>query len=299
MLRRAAPDKLPSFRLTPRDRQIILAVYEHRALTAPQIAALFFPSSKHNGAVNARCKHRLRLLYHYGYLFRDEQPQKMSEGRKHLVYFLDERAAEFLSEQLGTQALDWTPKDNDVSYPFLEHLLATNQVRVAIEVSAMKHGWVIEQWLDDKQLKSPGMKDTVTLRGPEGGKRQAAVVPDGYFRLSTSEDRYNFLVEADLGNITVDAASWLSRDWSRKVRAYLEYHRSGTYQKRYHTSDMRILTITTSEKRLANLKRITEKAGGKARFWFTTFERIKHEDVLTAPIWQVASRQGLYPLLQP
>ena len=288
VLKRAEGADLPRFRLTPRDLAILHAIHSYRALTAPQIAALFFPSA-HGTAVevNTRCKLRLRLLYHHGFLYRDEQPQKLSEGRKPLVYFLDRAGAAYLADHLDV-TVDWDPRDNDVSFPFLKHLLATNDVRVAVSTSAIRHDWRIHTWLDDKMLKSPQMKDHVSLRGEKGQRSDASVVPDAYFRIETEEDAYNFFLEVDLGTVTGEATEWGKRDWARKVKAYLEYYRSGLYQKRYQTSDMRILTITTSEKRLAHLKTVTEKAGGKARFWFSTFARAK-EDFLTSMIWDVAA----------
>jgi Replication-relaxation len=290
-LTRAAKEDLPGFSLTPRDVQIIQAVHEYRALTAGQIAALFW-----DGVVNARCKLRLRLLYQYGYLDRDEQPTKLSEGRKPLVYFLHRLGAEYLS-QLAGHALDWNPQDNDISYPFLHHLLATNDVRVAVVRSAKQHGWEVPTWLDEKTLKSPQMKDTIMLKGERGGKEKAAVVPDSYFRLETKEDLYNFFLECDMGTVTLDASAERRRDFARKIRSYLVYYSSGLYEKRYHSRDMRVITVTTSEQRMQNLITVTEAAGGKGRFWFTTFDRVKNADILTAPIWKVATREGLYPLL--
>lgn len=292
---RAGKDELPGFRLTPRDKEIIEAVYRYRALTAPQVEALFFTHPASNGGVNARCKLRLRLLYHHGYLFRDEQPTRLSEGRKPLVYFLDRLGAEYLMHLEGC-TVDWNPQDNDVSYPFLEHLLSTNQFRLTVSLSARRHNFKIPIWIDDRTLKSRQMKDTIVLKGEKGGREKAAVVPDSYFRLETNEDRYNFFVECDLGTVTLDSTGEGKRDWVRKVRTYLEYYRSGAYERRYQTKDMRILTVTRSERRMQNLKEVTEGAGGKSRFWFTTFDRMKQADILTSPIWAVAAREGLYPL---
>src|SRR5437763_153608 len=111
-LKRAEPQDRPSFRLTQRDYDIIQAVWQYRALTAPQLATLFFSSSHpQNGQVNSRCLHRLRMLYDHGYLFRDTQPSKISEGLK-LVYFLDAKGAALLSERQGAP-IEWDPQDQD------------------------------------------------------------------------------------------------------------------------------------------------------------------------------------------
>jgi hypothetical protein len=102
--RRAEPAQLPAFQLTKRDRSMVQAVYEHRALTSAQIEQLFFSDGTPRTAeakANTRCQRRLSLLFHAGYLFRDEQPTKLSEGRKPFVYFLDTAGAQLISDVRG------------------------------------------------------------------------------------------------------------------------------------------------------------------------------------------------------
>ena len=297
MLRRAEPDDRPTFRLTKRDCDLVQAVWHYRALTAPQLAALFFSSSTpKTGEVNARCKHRLRMLFYHGYLIRNEQSSKLSEGRKPLIYSLDRKGAELLSEMQGAP-IDWDPKDHAVSPLFLEHLLATNNVRVAIVLSAQQHGWGLAKWLDDKTLKSPRQKETVTLIGPRGSTEPVAVVPDGYFVIEAGEFVYHHFLEIDRGTETGQASEWGRHDWARKMRAYLEYYQSGSYMVRYQTQSLRILTVTTGERRLAHLKTITHKVGGLAQFWFTTQELATTHDVLSEPIWQMADQDGMHSLI--
>lgn len=300
LTQRADVSAMPGFGLTERDRTILESVYEFRALTTDQIEKLLFQPDRgqDHPTKTTRCQLRLKLLYHSGYLFRDEQPQKLSEGRKPLVYFLDQKGAELVSQSLGipVENLDWDRRDNRLSTLFLDHLLAINDVRVAITVSANANDFEIEDWLDDKSLKRSQMRDYVTLKGTGGAEERAAVVPDGYFRLHAGEYVYHHFLEVDRRTVTGEASDWGRRDWARKVRAYLEYYRSGLYEKRYETQGLRILTVTTGERRLANLREITEKAGGKARFWFTTFDQVSAASVLTSPIWQVASKDGLHSL---
>jgi hypothetical protein len=240
----------------------------------------------------------MQLLFHHGYLWRDEMPTRLGEGRRPLVYFLDTIGAELLAQMAGCEVddLDWNRKGNDVGGQFLEHLLATNDVRIAITMATRTKDWRIGQWIDDRALKRPQMKDYVTLTGPQGGTRRAAVVPDGYFVLDTGQHLYHHFLEVDLCTVTGQASTWGRRDWARKVTAYLEYYRSGAYRERYGTQSLRVLTVTRGERRLENLKAITERAGGRARFWFTTFEHVNPATILTEPIWQVASREGPHTL---
>jgi hypothetical protein len=291
---REEPDRLPGFRLTERDRAIIKAIYNFRVLTTPQVETLLFrpgPGQDHP-TKTTRCQYRLKLLYHAGYLVRDEQPQKLSEGRKPLIYFLDKRGAELVAEleEKPIEELDWDRHGDQFSQLFLDHLLSTNDVRVAITVAAKDHAWGIETWVDDKRLKKAHMGQYVMLKGEQGKLQRATVVPDGYFILNTGEYVYHHFLEIDRRTVTGEATELGRRDWARKVRAYLAYYRSGQYEKRYHTKGLRILTVTTGERRLEHLKEITEKVGGKARFWFTTFEKISPATVLTASIWNVASK---------
>lgn len=214
-------------------------------------------------------------------------------------YFLDKKGAELIAQLRGCELseLDWNPKDHLAGHTFLDHLLATNDVRVAIALACQRHGYTIERWLDEKTLKSDQMKDTVILVSSRGARQKASVVPDGYFLLHTGAYRYHQFLEIDRATVTGKSRDWGKRTWARKVAAYLEYYRSGKYQERYQTKNMRILTVTTGGTRLANLKAVTEEAGGKARFWFTTFDQISPETVLTEPIWQVAGKEGLYSLV--
>ncbi len=281
-------------RLTERDIAIVEAVYTYRALTTEQIARLFFTPSAHS-----QCLLRLKLLFHHSFLKRGEQPQTMTEGRKPLVYWLDQKGAELLAMQQECEVteLDWHPKQHLVKYLYLDHLLATNDVRIAFTLAATAQGITLETWLDDKTLKRNHANDKVTLTGPQGGVEQAAVVPDGYFVLETAEHRYQQFLEVDRRTITGQASTLGAHDWARKIATYLAYIRSGKYEARYGTMKGRILTVTTGEKRLANLKAITERTGGKSRFWFTTFAQATPDAILTAPIWAVAAQDGLHSFL--
>ena len=295
---RSTSPELPSLRLTKRDIQIINACYEYRALSSAQIHSLLF---EHDQVSQQRCHHRLKLLFHHGYLHRDEQPTRLSEGRRPLIYFLDRKGAQLLAGylDLSPSELDWDPKDTvaGASHLFIDHLLKTNDVRIAITQSAQKENAAIEQWIDDKTLKSRQMKDYVTLADAKQHERRVAVVPDGYCHLTAGDRQSHHFVETDMCTVVGLSTKSGRRDWAKKVRSYLAYHESGQFKDRYHTSSFRVLTVTTGERRLANLKKITEEAGGKSRFWFTTFEQLTSDTALNQPIWQIAGREGVYSLV--
>ena len=63
---------------------------------------------------------------------------------------------------------------------------------------------------------------------------------------------------------------------------------SQVYQQRFGHNSGRWLFVTTSERRLRNMKRQTEAVAGKAArlFYFTTFDQVTPDTILTGAIWQ-------------
>lgn len=195
---------------------------------------------------------------------------------------------------------DWQPRTQEENYPFLDHLLATTDVRIALLHACEQRSVTLEEWMDEKELKSANMVDHVTITGPQGGELSTAVVPDGYFKICRDEKRAIFFLEIDLRNVTIAPSLWERRGWTRKVRAYLEYFKSEAYHAKYEGWRARILIITSGNMRLENLKKATESifaemgkasqdAGDMNRFWFTTFESaLDPTRLLTEPIWMVA-----------
>jgi hypothetical protein len=268
---------------TERDGKIVAAVCTHRALTSDQIALLVWGDLK----ASSRCRHRLRLLAEHGYLERVEQPVTLAEGRRPLVYFLATGGVELATTVLGPDAGAslWKPSHNRVKWPFLDHLLATNDIRVHFEVAAPRAGLLVHEWIDDQSLATLSMKDRIAVPGPSGRSISTVVGPDGYVALcrSGSQTLHRAFIEADRGTVP------LAR-WRQKVTAYLAYFRSAAFEARYHASKpFRVLTVTTSPMRLANMKEAAVEAGGRSWFWFTTYEAIRDPDqVLLAPTWQMA-----------
>jgi hypothetical protein len=304
LLKRDSEERRPAVRLTERDVAIIQAVYEYRALTTTQIQRLLFPACATAQSVRGRqvvTQQRLKLLYHNEYLTRDERPTRLSEGRQALVYFLDKRGAQLLATYLKIEPtqLDWRPRDNvaGAGHLFLDHLLHTNDVRLSLSCAAEASGCRITQWIDDRSLRRREMKEYVTLKSDMGTDEKVAIVPDGYFSLVQGDKVFHHFIEVDLATVVGLSSKSGRRDWARKVRAYLAYYQSGQYTKRYGARLFRVLTVTTGAGRLENLQQITEQAGGKNIFWFTTFDALIGQSLLTSPIWNMAGREGLSPLV--
>lgn len=273
----------PRLHLMERDVQVVLAVYEYRVLRREQLQQMFFPSPN-------TANERLKRLYQHGYLERRQVPVVYGQGTAQALYLLGEKGADLVAERLGIDrgAVKWRAAQNRVSASFLEHTLMVNQVRLAFMLAAEEAGYAIATWVGEEELKAT--RDYVHITTAEGRRRRVAVIPDGYFILDLGSKRAHFFLE-------VDRATEANKRWGQKVQAYLEYIRSGQYKARYQVSSLRVLTVTTGEKRLANLKRATEEAGGGQIFWFTTEEEASEQRLLADAIWWMAGVEARQKLL--
>ncbi|KKL85487.1 hypothetical protein LCGC14_1954260, partial [marine sediment metagenome] len=121
--------------LTARDLEILEALRTARYLTTPQIQALFWRESKGGTwGLQKACGRRLRKLMAAGLIRRIEQPVRRGDPSLPYIYSLDKKGAEILMADLGLepQDVDWRPKNAEANHPFLQHLLLTNEVRIAV-----------------------------------------------------------------------------------------------------------------------------------------------------------------------
>lgn len=280
----------PPMVLTERDKAIVLDVHEYGLLSCPQIERLHFQPEKGQAHMTktSRCRHRLKLLYHHEFLNRIFIPVGPHEGSRPIVYCLDKRGADLVAQELGIDRAQvrWRPKRSRVSSLFLEHTLQVNDVRIAVQLAAREQGLELLQWVGEGQLKA--MKERVP--DPRRAGRSLPVVPDGYFTLKIGDRKACFFLE-------VDRATMTNRRFGDKMRAYEIYVRTGRYFERYGTRSLRVLVVTTTHQRLANLKSTTEEATTMSIFWFTTIDQVEPEIILTSDIWQVVGKREMQQLL--
>ena len=286
-----------SFLPTERDRQIVGAVASHRALTSDQIALLLWGEPK----ASSRCRLRLRLLTQSGYLERVEQPVTLAEGRRPLVYFLGEDGVPLALEipEAEEAARAWKKEHRGVGWPFLDHLLATNDIRIRLTLSAQQAGFTLLEWLDDASLAARSIRDQFSVITVAGRRETWAVGPDGYASFLTPDggQRHRVFIEADRATVP------LAR-WQVKVEKYLAYFASAAFRGRYGASKpFRVLTVTTGPERLANMRRITAQVPGAGPwFWFATYEAISDPARLFhEPLWLMAGgeERAAFPYPSP
>jgi hypothetical protein len=296
---RASGD-FPGFGQSPYDPLILDAVYRYRALTRQRIEELVAPNLK-----RTRVGERLQKLYHHGFLVRRVMP--LDPPQSLIVYLLDRKGAEQVAvmRQCALEDLEgWDAEDKNISTFFLKHLLLVSDVYTAFARSASECGYVLDTWLDGRRLKKNHRHDAITIRVTNKYEEERALsthlYPDGYLfvRLNaeTREMKCHRFVEIDRATETLSASVEAPSSWGVKVKRYLAYFEQGKFAARYKAEGMVVLTVTTNERRLENLKRTTEREDGGERFWFTTVERLfaPGVNVLTDSVWSRAGAQGLF-----
>jgi len=283
----------PRMQLTKRDRTIIDLVWVYRYLTRSQIQRLLYPFREKRKEPSRKnvVTRRLMLLYHNEYLDRIHAPVASDRGSSPIVYCLDRKGARLLAAErdLDIRALHWSKRQRERGLLFLQHTLAINDFRIAITLASRHGAHEILRWLDERSLGEDeareGLKE-IALGLGKGG----SILPDAYFTLNLDGRKASFFLEVDRGHTEGPRIR-------RKVRTYREYYASGLYEQHFGSRSLRVLTVTTSQRRLANLKAWTEKAGGGHLFWFTVESLVEPGTVLVDPIWRMAGEEGVHALL--
>lgn len=280
--RRVAPSDRPPMVLTERDCEIIRLINDCRALTGGQLETLFFNS-------RSTAQYRLSRLFQHEYVNRQFLSSVAgSPASSPAIYSLGKRGVQVLIDTFHYEREEVRLPKTMFAWQFMEHLLKINLVRVAVMLACRARGWSLESWLDERSFRA--RPDYVTLTDKRGKAHKKPVLPDGYFCLAVPKGMARFFLEVDRGTEP-------HSKFRPQVMVYEAYTKSGQYQARFQAKSLRILIVTTSPRRLANLKAVTKKAGGDRKYWFTTSAQVEAQTILTAPIWQTLESSELLSLI--
>ena len=128
--------------------------------------------------------------------------------------------------------------------------------------------------------------------------RKQFLIPDALFTIRHGGRDHFFMLEIDRGTI---GQKWMLK----RYQAYYDWWKTGGHLQDFGITSIRILTVTTSQKRMENLIKgcFHVKAGraGSALFWFTTIKNVDifKPKLLLARIWRkaVPDDTKLYSLL--
>lgn len=228
--------------LTPRVLAVLTSVYQMRQLDREQIVRLHFPGlAEQPGAWTSTVPGRsLRKLVEHDFLVARPQPVVRPTGRPPLVYSAGPNAAPYLAQALhrSTAAvLNRIQQDTRLSWLFYAHRHAIADARIALQIAADARGYTLT-WYADEEVGN--LRESVKV----GGKA-LPIRPDGFLALHGERQTACFL-EVQL---TSEPRAYL-----KKAIAYEPYYQSGAYSQRFGFKSMRVLALTDTEVRAANLQ---------------------------------------------
>ena len=271
-------------RITPRDKRILETIHAFDGLLSlQQVDRLFF-----SGKGRSQPRARMRLLYDNAYVNMPVPENIHQVPIGETIYWLDHKGASTVAGLRGQSVnqLKWRSKPR---YSLIDHDLRVNDFRIAIrEACRLREGIELRSWIPESEFAS--RPDRIKFETSSAKLVTRSLRPDGYF-LVERKTRFGltklfaFLLEIDMGS---EDNPRFARE---KIQPGVAYLKSSEYAKRFGTRHGRYLVITSGERRRHNMKAHAERNGGKGLFYFSTFDDLSAESVLTRPVWLLAGHQ--------
>jgi len=272
-----------SVRLQDRDREILKLVYDYRFLSSRQIQRLVAGSDQ-------LILRRLQKLFHAGYLDRIK-----TTNNDVMLYALGNKGADELTlfTDFDRGRIDWASKNREAGERYLLHIRMIGNFRETLTLAMRKRpetsliSWKTEGRIADDVVVEMGGERTI----------KAAIIPDSFFTLQDQGDELYYFLEADRSTMT-------NERFLQKMKNYWQYWKSGKHKTQLGIENFRVLTVTKSEERKENLRRITKEAderkAGSSMFLFASEQKFTPEDpqTLFAPIWQSSKDETQIALLE-
>jgi Replication-relaxation len=188
-----------------------------------------------------RANDRLLLLVRGGFL------KRAFVGSREAVYWLPNKPLQDGKRKAADSSIE-------PAALFLKHRLEINRLQLLVQYSSIPvRGWWFACW---RGFQTP-LSATIPL------------IPDGYFEVGSAQGFRSLFVEVDLGTEAVPILA-------RKASLYLQLAASGEFSQIFGRSQFRVLLITTSERRLQNIRAAIAKLTDKV-FWLGTLDFITAE----------------------
>lgn len=200
-----------------------------------------------------------------------------------IVYTLDKRGAGIAARKkgIGWEKFKWRRQPRWLT---LVHDLAINDFRLDVRESCRANprfsikSWISEYELSQVSARIPGRLDSFFILQREKNIQARQV------------EQLALHLEIDTGNHSTN------RFVKRKVKPILRYFGSDKYFNHFGVRAGVCLIVTTSEKRLHNLKKAIEGNRGEGLFYLTTTQAVSPQTVLTEPIWFLAGSDYVFSL---
>lgn len=260
--------------ITKRDLDVFRALREYGVLSTEQIVRLLFSSE-------SRARRRLRQLWQHSLIKRQVRPIRMGEGSSSFFYTLTQRAGSLIPESMKEESTGRLRAIRPGN-----HLIRLNDFRITLHKAGEAVGDGFR--LHFKSGANVRFRAQVTRGGRSVDLR---MIPDGFVGLETGGKQFWYFIEIDLG----------TEDQKRirtKMLAYLSAFRDGEVARRLGIRSFRVLCVTTTEKRLANMTdELTKLRSLGLRtdvVFLSSFDKIKplFPETLLDRIWLTVDSNG-------
>jgi len=143
---------------------------------------------------------------------------------------------------------------------FVEHQTAINSIFILLKYKSADPNIQLRRWESFHEPPAASIP----------------LVPDAYFELAHDSGVSAGFLEVDLGTEALKV-------WQQKAQGYLRLAITGEFEKRFSQPRFRVLVVTSSERRMNNIRSLIARLTDKI-FWFATFEAI-NRDGFWSPVW--------------
>ncbi len=262
----------------PRDFSVLRDLGDYRFLSVPQLVALHFPS-EHSAQA------RLKRLVDAGLAIRVFMPVRPYDRTACSIFALSAKGSRLVAEHFGGKRPRFLSERERRSGLFLDHTLRRNDLRICLELLSRGTGPQLVTW----KQRPDEVGDYAKIRINSRRHERVPIVPDGFFALVHKGRCEAFVVEIDMGTVRRERMFL-------RYRAYWRWWKDGRHYLRFGGAPLRVLTLTTTDKRLETLRNEAASAPecgrkGSKLFWFAKLETadICDPERLLAAAWKLAT----------
>ncbi len=264
-------DERPKLQLTADDLEVLWQLYRHRVMDSQSIYSLFPTRSAEKISKRLR---RLWLAEYVERMDRDNMRLRQRNGSDHFVYALAREGGKVLQAQNAPEFDPYrlTQKNRKLHPLTIEHLLQTTRFMVSLRNAARDHGEARVVHFDELRHEFPKAERRksglpLALRAEvewQGIRSEQGTAPDQIFSLELPNERQFIFLEIDQGTETIEPgirqqqspSFWNSSSILRKMLVYAHAFRQGAHQEQYGLPVFRVLTVTTSPKRVEAMRQL-------------------------------------------
>ena len=279
-------------RLTDRDLRLLANLERLRLASGEQLAAL-------DGGSPQNVSRALLALWENDYVERllgQMETRVLYKGSFPLIYGLTRPGAWLLRRhgyEVRRRILYETDKQRQAGWRFIEHRVDISEFMVKLELACRNRSDLAliqrPQIIDaaDKSQRDRRIRLYANVR-VDGEHKLLSVDPDETFglHLADAQKESFFFLERDRGEMPVHRRKNKEQTYfAKKMQTYYEANRAGEHEREFGLPNFRVLTVTTSEERVAQMiEAQQETVGGRGSnlFLFIDDESLRNNNPLEA-----------------